>query len=263
MGKEDIRAYAQAGGKPKEGTLMRQVFDAIEAGVPLDSLITDTLSRKQITAASKGLTYFGYTQETESLSMAPRSAEFKAKMSEIQGGISNTCLPLLLRGGSIPDIVAITKFEYAQVERVVTNARRKGTLPRPTEKQTRIAKSKALRGKPRHTQGRNYTKIDIKRQEIAKKLLDSGLITENLTYWNKLHELYAHYRRKLPRGFTRQIHLEGMLVAQLHMAVNRVDVSNTYDAAINSIDPRIKIGEEQFLKRVLMAAKIQKNVSDE
>lgn len=138
----------------------------------------------------------------------------REKQSERFGGIRNKCWPLLLRGAEVEDVLQIrTEFTRSQIENLIRYQREKDFLEKPTKEKTRERMGKERRNKPRWTKGRLYTQEQQNAFRLARLVCEGGFITRDLTFWNKLVEIYEMKQRKMPDFFADRLRLEVFLLA--------------------------------------------------
>lgn len=163
--------------------------------------------------------------------------EYRNKVSRERGGVRIRALPLLLRGGSVEEVVQITGLRHEQVSNFITDARRSGILPRPTKEQESEAKRRAHLGRPKRGHGRKYEESQRKQFAFIGKLLEADLIPQYLTNWEALGRFYQKGNRTLPDSFAERLRLEVFFVGcGLKEIKGRTDVLDTYNRVGNSID---------------------------
>jgi len=134
--------------------------------------------------------------------------------------------------------------------------RKFGELPKPTKLQSSIAKKNARKVLLHPPENRPS---DEANNAFVKQLVHEELITENLTYWNRLSEVYGYYQRPVPKHFVDKVKAEAYLVASLHMHVGRGDIYTTYMKAAEAANIGFLKGEEeQFIEEKIMRAVITK-----
>lgn len=166
------------------------------------------------------------------------SEETRAKISETKGGVRNRCLPLLLRGASVDDVLQLTSFKRNQIESLIDSSREKGILRRPTEEETRRAARKAHLGRPKGNKERNYSEEQKYAILLARHFCEEGHITKDLTYWDQLHEIYRRGRRELPESFVDQLRLEVFLAARTDIEKGDMTLIIAYGNLGNNVDTK-------------------------
>lgn len=154
----------------------------------------------------------------------PKSKEQVEKQSPIWTAIR----PLVLRDGLTSEIMDITGFTKWQVNNAKYSKKHPEWRQVPgysapgkeTERRRR-----SHQGKPNKLENRQPISEDQKKNNnFAKKILDAGLITDDLLYWNALNSLYLRLERNLPEEFSDKLRLELFLKGQVHR-FTRQDVS--------------------------------------
>lgn len=132
------------------------------------------------------------------------------RMSLIKGGLRILCAPLILRKGSVHDIVGITGFSRCQVYTQRRLMRYSGELPALTPQALHDMKVEAYKPKPiSGTPEYNDEQIGF---TLARRLIDAGFIARDTTMWGRVYSLYERYGRVMPADFATRIRLEAFLV---------------------------------------------------
>lgn len=138
-----------------------------------------------------------------------RTDEFREKISKKQGSVLIRAWPIILRQDIIDkeEILQITGLKEKQVDNLLTLLRRKNRLAKLTEEQKKQTRIRAHIGRPRSGH-RQYSPEQRNSFALAGKLLDSDLISKDLTNWRRLHEIYQTDQRQLPTTLAHKIILE-------------------------------------------------------
>lgn len=140
-------------------------------------------------------------------------------------------------GGLVEEVEQITGLRRVQIEDLVSDSRKSGKLKRPTPEETRLRERKAHLGKPRESHTRNYSPDEQKSFLLARKFLEAGLISKNLTFGDKLSRLYERFKRPLPESFSERLRLEVFLQAREAMAKGEMGLLRQYKNLGEEVDP--------------------------
>lgn len=186
-----------------------------------------------------------------------RTHEQRRDMSKESRGIWDKILPFLVRGVSVVDIKQITGFDSKQIARATKKLRKIGIIPPLTAELLDTTRRKA-----QQVRQHGYTQEEQRDSIFVASLQNAGLITENLTYWDRLHELYTYYERELPASLPSQIAAEAYLAASLHIHVGRVDVYIAYMRVAESSGYGFaKNEEEKFIEEKINRAVVTRKKS--
>lgn len=177
-----------------------------------------------------------------------------------KGGIRVGVLRYALRGGTNEEIAQITSFSYEQVERFTKNGRKNGDLPIPTSEerfQIRSRANKLQRLKAKH--GGEFP-LEIQRSFVfARSLHKAGVISEDLTTWDKLMSFYSENGKELPENFAEKVRLEVFYEAVEGVLVGNEGLMALYTSLLKKVDPKASrkglTEDEQFVFETMMAAK--------
>lgn len=181
-----VRSYKRVGNRVNNEWFLNSWMDN-------ESFMTRVISNKRRKAA-----------------IAQLGDKFKIKCSEVKGGIRLKTWPFLLRGFHPIQIREITGFSLKQIHRqkkylfnsgvdVVRN-RRESMKQAVRIKSIKLSEEEAL---PRA----NYA-------AFALKLIENGLITNDISSWEKLEEIYQEENRPLPEDLFEKLALEAFLRTQ-------------------------------------------------
>lgn len=144
----------------------------------------------------------------------PKTKEYLRKRSTVW----NIIMPLVLRDALIPEMVALTQLTTMQV----ANALHHSSSPERSAVLSQYLapeKDKERRSKSHQRGSRSVDRSQIsldeeRRNELARALLDAGLITDDVSSWKNLQNIYADAGRELPKNLADKIRLEIFLKAK-------------------------------------------------
>lgn len=128
--------------------------------------------------------------------------------------------PLILRGGVNREVATLTGLTYRQVKKSANRSRPDwNSIPKYTKEQLKERKRKASApGQPRKLVNRpSLSEEDQKVNAVAGSLIKRGFFTDNLTYHDKLKELYKRSNRQLPENFAILLCCEYFLAARIEV----------------------------------------------
>lgn len=145
-----------------------------------------------------------------------------------QSSVYENILPFIMRGLAIWEMTRITEptLNREQIRRAVYRKNRpEWHMPPkdyidPKNEATRRSKG-TINGlqkklnKQTLTDRKNEIENERKSIEFIKKLLESKLITKDISIWQKLHEIYRYNRRSLSNSVFNQLRLEMFLAATI------------------------------------------------
>lgn len=185
--------------------------------------------------------------------------EARRQKSLERGGIMIKTLPLLLRGASNQDIMAITLLNSGQVRNARNNLTRAGRLPRPTKEQESSAKSKAHLGK-RKNGPREYTQEQERNIVMSRKLLYAGLIPDDPNLYRKLEAIRKEFNLPFPEFFAARLNFEIWLSILSDRAKTTLLGSQLAEAG-NSVDPAwfrdVQLEYRQLYEQIVRSLKIK------
>jgi len=123
-----------------------------------------------------------------------------AKANRERAVITKMVLPLAFRGATTEEIHKIQGIEPIRINNSLSKARARGVLPRPSKEQTRKALSQAHLVK--------FSQEEENKFALAKRMIEEGLVGDNLSNWEDLSLLYKKSKRSLPKNFVDKIILE-------------------------------------------------------
>lgn len=185
----------------------------------------------------------------EKVNQARSAKEYRDRMSEAKGGIRTKLIPFVLRGGLTGEISGITGVERPKVSQFWYVLKRTKQLSESAI-EAHEAQEKAARYARRELT-EDQKKGQKKGIEFAKKLVEAGFITDDVTAYERLKTLYRENRREMPSSLADRIRLEVFYDAR--------DRANNGDSALikqlmemgKSIDKQWIGEEEQFIERAL------------
>ncbi len=185
--------------------------------------------------------------------------EARRKKSLERGGIMIKALPLLLRGASNQDIMAITLLSSGQVRNARNNLTRAGRLPRPTKEEESSAKSKAHLGK-RKNGPREYTQEQERNIAMSRKLLDAGMIPDDPNLYRKLEAIQKKFNLPFPEFFAARLNFEIWLSILSDRAKTTL-LGRQLAEAGNSVDPGwfkdVQLEYRQLYEQIVRSLKIK------
>ncbi|GEM_PF-4166830 len=144
---------------------------------------------------------------------------------------------LFLRGAITEEVIQIVGGDREQIAEFKNYLRDRHLLQKSTKEEESEVKRRAHRGKPRNSRGREYSAIERNTFALVGKFCAAGLITEDLSYWNLLHRMYADRERGLLDSFADRLRLEVYLAAMEALGKNDPLVLSRYRMFGDEIDP--------------------------
>lgn len=199
-----------------------------------------------------------FSQHNKQLKEHGQSSDVKRKESESKGAPMIKTLPFLLRGGPVDEIVQITGLKTNQVKGVQDRLRRpKRTslyrLPKPTTQETTAKRRRSMAGRARGSP-RIYTETQQRSFELIRKFWEAGFVTEDISSWQKLHDVYRHAKRNVPDEFSTRVRLEVFLEARLAAMKGNQDLLTAYIAFGEAIDSQWFFSESFLVEQRFITA---------
>lgn len=213
----------------------------------------------------EGLTFAGLHHTQESKNKIRKALLGRPKPREVVEKRMTTWAmikPLILRGGVNREVAEVTGFTYRQVKRS-TNRNRPdwNSIPKYTEEQLRERKRKASApGQPRKLVYRPpLSEDDQKVNMVASSIVKRGFFTDDLTYHDKLKNLYAQNNRQLPENFAILLCCEYFLAARIEVQRdNKRNMIEEYTRLLQELRgvnqpfcPEILVKEQLFILSLL------------
>lgn len=225
---------------------------------PTKHLVTFRDGTQRMLCTNKGLKDTPEERKLKSEHM--RGVPKKREAVEGWSTVWNIVKPLYARGALRVDIIEITGLSKIQVDNAVT---KNGKRP-----EWNRVKPFTIPGEPkamvRAWQRRKLRKYGISDDEaksiqFASLMLRDGLIEQDISDWEKLHNLYQKYGRqrdlKLPYSFTKQLRLELFFRARTLAQQQDTSLLTIYNNLGQQVDPAwfdISLArEENFIMRIL------------
>lgn len=216
------------------------------------------LPNGRIVPTTEGLKHFQNTKTAiAEKARRPKPLELIAKQSTVWSKVKHLRERLAL-SSEIAEITGLTK---KQVKRAINRNRpelnRISTL---TPEQVVELKKKAGKAKkPRRQENRKLPTQDEKNSLIfARKLLEEGFITSDLSYWANVNELYKNSDRTMPDNFSQKLRLEILLRGLFELKAGNPKILIKYYKLGREIDDQwfkeIFAEEEGFVKANALTA---------
>lgn len=197
------------------------------------------LPNGRIVPTTEGLKHSQSTKTViaEKAKRRPKPPELIAKQSTVWLKVK----PLRERLALSSEIAEITGFTKKQVKNAISrNGSRPelNRIPELTFEQVVELKRKAGKSKkPRNPKDRPFLTQDDKNSLIfARKLLEEGLITSDLSYWTNVNELYKNSGRTLPDNFSQKLRLEILLRGLIELKKGSPEILIKYYKLGRAID---------------------------
>lgn len=147
------------------------------------------------------------------------------------------------------EIAEVTGFTNKQVRNALYRKRPDwNAIPSFTPEQVRERKRRgAAPGQPKRLADRQVSDDQKKSILLAKALYETGLITEDTSYWDRLHGFYSQYQRSLPEDFYQKLALEVFLSARIKLQEGNPDLFTTYRDISKDLLPTSLIPELKFI----------------
>lgn len=160
---------------------------------------------------------------------------------ENRSHIWNTVRKILERDRTIPysEIVDITSFTLQQVENTIHNHYKspKALHPIPPfTQQERKERRKRAKANIRLSQRPSIPYKEKENRQFAQLLLESPIITDDLTSWNIIHALSKKNNIPLPESFARRLILEAFITAVIRAQKGKRKLMNKYLALGRSVN---------------------------
>lgn len=133
-----------------------------------------------------------------------RTVEMRKEMSKSKGGIWNYTLLFFRRGWANADVARLG-FDKRKVQNAKTRLRRAGLLERPSSTKEVEQEKQRVR--------KTLTEDEINGFNLARKFLEKGLVTDDLSAYSRLQTLYRNHNRTLPQDPEKKLRLEVFLRA--------------------------------------------------
>lgn len=178
------------------------------------------------------------TEQTELIGR--KSIEYRNKLSQARGGLLIFGAPLVLRGGSVYDIagiIGITGITRRRISSLTARMRGLGELPPLTPQALHDIKVESY--KPRPARETPEHEAQKKRFELARRLMEAGLIARETTYWDRVHQMFEGYRKPKLEDFASWIRREAFLVAREQFKTGDRGPLSLFEDAIDKTDPAL------------------------
>lgn len=206
-----------------------------------------------------------FSQHNIQLKEHGQSSDIKRKESESKGAPMIKTLPFLLRGGPVDEIVQITGLTTNQVKGVQDRLRRPNRtslyrLPKPTAQETTAKRRRSMAGRARGSP-KIYTESQQRSFDLIRKFWEAGFVTEDLSYWLKLHDVYRHAKRNVPDEFSTALRLEVFLQARLGVMRGNEELQKVYVTFGEEIDSQWFFSESFLVEQRFITAALAANKS--
>lgn len=183
------------------------------------------------------------------------SQQTRDRISLARGGIQIFCAPLILRRGSVYDILGITGYSKKQIYNQTRFFRADGQLP-PVTAQSLHDIQEARRKKPKP--GTDEYEAEQRRFAVARGLMKAGFIARETTQWDRLHALYQRHQRPMPDDFATKIRSEAFLVVHEQWRRRNQEPLRLFGRVLKAADPSLfqdlKLrAEHQFIMEAVTA----------
>lgn len=167
----------------------------------------------------------------------PHSEETKRLLSQQKGGYKYLLLPLYMRDPFLSPLEAVemTGLTSKQVHRFRTDH-----MPAITDEERPKVLARIL-ARRNHIRWHGFTQDELDSFAFVRGLLDRGLITEDTTYWDRLHSLHARQQIPLPEVFAQRLRSEVFLRAIQDVKEGKVGLLEQY----NTVVAFVNTNEEQ------------------
>lgn len=147
-------------------------------------------------------------------------------LSDQKGGYWQSLVPLFKRDSSLAplDVAKITSLTTVQVSRFKDSHL---PSPMPEEKTKNLIRRNQIRW-------HGFSQDELEGFAFVRKLIEAGLITEDITYWDKLNHFHKERQRPLPERFAEKLRSEVFLRAVDVTSRRDNDLFMTYQSIADS-----------------------------
>lgn len=185
------------------------------------------------------------------------TAEQKFKISRSKSGVMANTYPFFKRRILPISMSSISGLTVNHLERIRRTLRHADLLEPLSDTQTRLSISKGMAVQIRRKKETILEKKNReKTEELVREFLSAGFISDDLSNWEKLNQLYENHERPLPLDEADQLRLEVFLNAKSKASEGDKSLLMAYQRFGESIDPEwfhaSLTGEEEFISEHLV-----------
>lgn len=166
------------------------------------------------------------------------SGRLRVDLSEVQTSTWKTVYPLALRNGLIIEITEITGFTYHAVNSLINRPPR-NFMDLPEYKLPESQEGRRLRANRRISDAKRGIRPSPEQMNalaFASSLFRAGFISEDLRYWQQLHDIFQGDERLKKEHIAYALTLEAFLVARQGASNGDRSLLDTYAALGKEID---------------------------